>query len=104
MYSNPFIESNEYLTKSGYILYNMYTMIIHVTEFRKQLFQTLKRADAGEDITIIKNDTNKKYNLVPVKETPGKDIVKIARRMGKIGITTMSLQEMKKIFERRHDD
>ena len=78
-------------------------MIIQVTDFRKQLFQTLKRADAGEDITIIKNDTNRKYKLVPVK-TPKKDIVKIAKRMGKIGITTMSPQEMKKIFETRYED
>ncbi len=59
--------------------------------------------DAGEDITIIKKDTNKKYKIVPVKEAPKKDIVKLAKEMGEIGLKAPSLKKMKQIFESRYE-
>ena len=78
-------------------------MILHVTELRKQIFRVFKMVDAGEDVTIIKKDTNKRYKIVPVKEPPKKDIVKIAKEMGKIGFKAPSMRRMKKIFESRYD-
>lgn len=59
--------------------------------------------DEGQDITIIKKDSNKKYRIVPVKEPAKKDIMKIAKEMGDIGIKTMNPREMKKIFETRYE-
>lgn len=78
-------------------------MILHVTELRNQIFRVFKMVDAGEDITIIKRDTNKKYKIVPVKESTKKDRSKIVEEMGKIGIKTMSIGKMKKIFETRYE-
>lgn len=77
-------------------------MILHVTELRNQIFKVLKMVDAGENVTIIKKDTNKRYRIVPVKESK-KDIVKIAEEMGKIGFKAPSLKKMKRIFESRYE-
>lgn len=78
-------------------------MILHVTELRNQIFKVFKMVDAGEDVTIIKKDTNKRYKIVAVKEKAKRDIVKIAEEMGKIGLKSMSVKEMKKIFESRYE-
>ena len=79
-------------------------MIIYVTDFRKELFKIFKMVDEGEDVTIIKKDTNKRYKIVPVK-TPKKDIVKIAQQMGKIGLGlgSLSAKEIKKIIETKYE-
>lgn len=78
-------------------------MILHVTELRNQLFRVFKMVDAGEEVTIIKKDSNKRYKIIPVKELPQKDVVKIAKEMGEIGLKTMSPKQMKKIFETRYE-
>lgn len=78
-------------------------MILHVTELRNQIFRVFKMIDAGEDITIIKKDSNKKYRIVAVKEAVKPDIVEIAKEMGAIGIKTMTPREMKKILENRYE-
>lgn len=54
-------------------------------------------------MTIIKKDTNKRYKIVAVKEKAKRDIVKIAEEMGKIGLKSMSVKEMKKILETRYE-
>lgn len=84
-------------------MYTYVHMILHVTELRNQIFRVFKMVDAGEDVTIIKRDTNKKYKIVPVKESTKKDKSKIAQEMGEIGIKTMSIRRMKKIFETRYE-
>lgn len=78
-------------------------MNLHVTDFRKQIFKVLKKVDEGEEVTIIKKDSNKKYKIVPVKEPPKKDILKIAREMGEIGFKAPSMKKMKRIFESRYE-
>lgn len=78
-------------------------MILHMTELRNQIFKVFKMVDDGEDVTIIKKDTNRRYKIIPVKEKTKRDIVKIAEEMGKIGLKSMSVKEMKKIFESRYE-
>lgn len=78
-------------------------MILHVTELRNQIFRVFKMVDAGEDVTIIKKDSNKKYRIVPVKATSKPNIVEVAERMGNIGFNTPSLKKMKEIFEHRYE-
>ncbi len=78
-------------------------MNMHVTDVRNQIFKVLKMVDEGADITIIKKDSNKKYRIVPVKDSPKKDIMKIAKEMGEIGFKAPSMKEMKRIFESRYE-
>lgn len=78
-------------------------MNMHVTNFRNQIFKVLQSIDEGADVTIIKKDTNKRYKIVPVKGSPKKDIVKIAKEMGNIGFKAPSMKEMKRIFESRYE-
>jgi hypothetical protein len=78
-------------------------MVFHVTELRNQIFRIFKMVDAGEDVTIIKKDSNKRYRIVVVEELDKKDIVKIAEEMSKIGLKTKSPSEMKKTFEGRYE-
>jgi len=77
-------------------------MILQATDLRKQLFKVFKMIDNGEDITIIKRDSGKKYKIIPVKEDH-KDMAKIAKEMGEIGFKSPSIKEMKKIFESRYN-
>lgn len=78
-------------------------MILHVTELRHQIFRIFKMVDAGEDVTIIKKDSNKKYKIVAVEEDSKPDTIEIAKQMGEIGLKTMSPQEIKKIIETKYD-
>lgn len=78
-------------------------MLLHVTELRNQIFRVFKMIDAGEDITIIKKDSNKKYKIVAVKATPKPDMEEIAERMGNIGFKTLPPKRMKEIFENRYE-
>lgn len=78
-------------------------MNMHVTDLRNQIFKVLRMVDEGVEVTIIKKDSNKSYKIIPVKGPPKKDIMKIAKQMGDIGIKSMSPQEMKKIFETRYE-
>ena len=77
-------------------------MILQVTELRDQLFRVFKMVDAGEDITIVKKDSGKKYKIISVKERVT-DIEKVAKEMASIGVKCQSLLEMKKIFETRYE-
>lgn len=78
-------------------------MILHVTELRNQIFRVFKMIDSGEDVTIIKKDSNKRYKIIPLEETSKPDIEAVAKRMGSIGIKTQTSKEMKKIFEKRYE-
>ncbi|MBI2315183.1 hypothetical protein HYU93_03980 [Candidatus Daviesbacteria bacterium] len=78
-------------------------MILHVTELRNQIFKVFKMIDGGEEVTIIKKDSNKRYKIIPLEEGSKPDIETVAKRMGSIGIKTQSPGQMKKIFEKRYE-
>lgn len=78
-------------------------MILHMTELRNQIFRVFKMVDAGEDVTIIKKDSNKKYRIIPVKIDDTLDTERVAKEMASIGIKTLSPNEMKKVFESRYE-
>lgn len=78
-------------------------MILHVTELRNQIFRVFKMVDAGEEVTIIKKDSNKKYRIIPVKIDDNTDTERVAKEMAFIGIKTLSPKEMKKVFESRYE-
>ncbi len=78
-------------------------MIVPITQFRNNIFKMLQKVDSGEEIVVIKKDSNRKYKIIPIEDKPKKDIVAIAKEMGEIGFKAPSLDKMKKIFESRYD-
>lgn len=76
-----------------------------LTEARANIFKIFKMVEEGQDIIIIKKDTNKKFKVSLIDQEPKKDIVKIAQKMRQIGLNTGHLtpKQMKKIFESRLD-
>ncbi len=78
-------------------------MILHVTELRNQIFRVFKMIDSGEEVTIIKKDSNKRYKIIPLEETSKPDMETVAKKMGSIGIKTTNSKQMKKIFEKRYE-
>lgn len=61
--------------------------------------------DAGEEVTIIKKDSNKRYKIVSVKGTSKRDVIKIAEQMGKIGLGLGSLspKQLKRRIETKYE-
>ena len=84
-------------------MYTYVHMILHVTELRNQIFRVFKMVDAGEEVTIVKKDSNKRYKIIPVKESHRKDITKMAQEMSTIGIRTTLPKHMKKILQTRYE-
>lgn len=78
--------------------------VVTATEARTKLFDLLKRAENGEEVIIVKKDSNKRFRLESIKEAHQKDIVKIAKEMGEINFPFMSPQEIKKIVLTKYDE
>lgn len=80
-------------------------MILHVTELRNQIFKVFRLVDSGEEVTIIKKDSNRKYKIVPVTDASQPDIVKLAKEMGKIklGLGSLTPKQIKQTLETKYD-
>ncbi len=80
-------------------------MILHATELRAKLFHVFKLVDQGEEVTIVKKDSNKKYRIIPLDEGSKPDIAKVAQEMGeiKLGLGSLSPRQLKKILETKYD-
>lgn len=78
-------------------------MILHITELRNQIFRIFKMVDAGEDVTIVKKDSNKFYKIVPVREDAAVNKETIAKQMGNIGFSGLPPKEIKRILETRYE-
>jgi hypothetical protein len=79
-------------------------MIIPITQLRKQIFTIFRKIDTGEEVTIVKRDTGKRYKIIaaPPEE---KDLAEFAKKMAAVNLKpSFSPQEMKGIFESRYDD
>lgn len=77
--------------------------VVTATEARTNLFDLLKRAENGEDVIIVKRDSNKKFKLSAMKRED-KSIDKLLDEFAKIGLRTMPLGEMKRIISTRLDE
>lgn len=78
--------------------------VVTATQARANLFDLLKRAENGEEVIIVKKDSNKRFRLESIKEARQKDIVKIAKEMGEINFPFISPQEIKKIILTKYDE
>lgn len=77
------------------------TDIVHfsATEARQNFFELLQLAKEGKIVTIEKKDENIEFQLQKKVRQPRKDIVKIAKEMGKIGLKApTNPQDLKRII------
>lgn len=77
--------------------------VFNVSEARAKLFEIFNLVAVGKKIVIINSDTGKKFQIIPFEEKPKKDMGKLLKKAAKVGFTSMSPKEMKKIFETRLD-
>lgn len=77
--------------------------VVTATEARTNLFDLLKKAENGDEVIIVKRDSNKRYKIVAIAEKPKKNIAAILDEMGKIGFNAPSIKRMKEIFETRYE-
>lgn len=86
-------------------MYTMYSMTdtfhFSATEARQNFFELLRLAQKGNIVTIEKKNENITFELQQAKK-PRKDLAKLAKEMGKIGLKVVSLNEMQRILEESH--
>ncbi|MDQ3098394.1 MAG: hypothetical protein M3Q44_01475 [bacterium] len=74
------------------------------TQARQNFFELLRLAEAGEEPVITKSDSNTTFKIVKSeKKKPKKDIGKIIKKMGKIGLVVGTPEDIKKIITTMHD-
>lgn len=83
-------------------MYMLNQRVISATQARIKFFDLLKMAEEDKEVIIIKRDNNRRFKLIAVKESK-KNVEKLLKEMGNIGIESMSPKQMKKIFETRYD-
>ncbi len=66
-------------------------MTVTATEARKRWFELLKRAENGEEVIIYHTEMKKKFMLIAQLIKPDK--MEIVKRMGAIGLKSLSLKE-----------
>lgn len=74
------------------------------TEARQNFFAFIKRAEQGKDVFLKRSGVLMKVKLEKVNDKKEiKRKLKALRELNKIGLPTMSVKKMKKIFESRYD-
>lgn len=78
------------------------TKTFYVSEARSKLFEILRLVAKGEDIILYNKDTDLKYR-VTLHKAAKKNKKALLKKATKVNLTSMSPEEMKKIFESRLD-
>lgn len=79
-------------------------IIFTATEARQNFFELLRMAEEGKEPIVVKKDKNIRFKMTMIKEKKKeKNIDKILKEMGEIGLKTMSVKKMKKIILTLHD-
>lgn len=79
-------------------------IIFTATEARQNFFELLRMAEAGKEPIVTKKNNSVRFKMTIIKEKrKGKNINKILKEMGDIGLKTMPLKKMKKIILTLHD-
>ena len=74
------------------------------TEARQNFFQLLRMVELGKDITIVRpSNPETEIKLTVKKKNQKKDLVTIAKDMGKIGFPSMSVGKIRKIILSKND-
>lgn len=78
--------------------------VVTATEARANLFDLLNKAERGEEVIIVKKDSNKRFKLIKEKNNPKANKALIVKQMGGIDFPFMSPQEIKKVILTKYDE
>lgn len=79
-------------------------IVFTATEARQNFFELLRMAEEGKEPIVVKKDKNIRFKMTMIKEKrKEKNIDKILKEMGEIGLKTMPWKKMKKIILTLHD-
>ncbi len=79
-------------------------IVFTATEARQNFFELLRMAEKGKEPIVVKKDKNIRFKMTMIKEKKQKrNIDKILKEMGEIGLKTMPWKKMKKIILTLHD-
>lgn len=77
--------------------------VFTATEARQHFFNLLRLAEEGKELIVVNKNKKTRFKLTPIKEKKGKNINKILKEMGEIGLRSMPWRKMKKIILTLHD-
>lgn len=79
-------------------------IVFTATEARQNFFELLRMAEEGREPIVVRKDKNIKFKMTVIKKKKKeKNIDKILKEMGDIGLRTMPWKRMKKIILTLHD-
>ena len=79
-------------------------IVFTATEARQNFFELLRMVEEGKEPIVVKKDKNIRFKMTMIKEKrKEKNIDKILKEMGDIGLKTMPWKKMKKIILTLHD-
>lgn len=79
-------------------------IVFTATEARQNFFELLRMVEEGKEPIVVKKDKNIKFKMTMIKgKKKEKNIDKILKEMGDIGLKTMPWKKMKKIILTLHD-
>ncbi|MEK7634085.1 MAG: type II toxin-antitoxin system prevent-host-death family antitoxin [Patescibacteria group bacterium] len=79
-------------------------IVFTATEARQNFFELLRMAEEGKEPIVVKKANNIRFKMTMIKEKrKKKNIDKILKEMGEIGLKTMPWRKMKKIILTLHD-
>jgi hypothetical protein len=76
-------------------------MVTTATEARKNFFNLLKSVEAGQEVVIVKKDSNKWFKVSLVIEEQTDNKLSIAKQMSSINLTSKPPEEIKSIIEKK---
>lgn len=76
--------------------------IFTATEARQHFFDLLRMAEEGKEPIVIKKDTDSEFKIIR-NVFKRKDKMKIVKEMGRIGLKTLPMKQMKKILASTHE-
>lgn len=77
--------------------------LLNASDARKNFYQLLKQVAAGQEVFIENTDTGEKFQIVKTDPKPKADKLQLVEELGKVGLKTMPIEEMKPILNTTHD-
>lgn len=77
--------------------------VFTATEARQHFFDLLRMAEEGKEPIVVKKDTNSEFRIIKKAVKKRKDKMKIVEEMGRIGLKTLPIRQMKKILASTHE-
>lgn len=74
-----------------------------ITEARANIFKIFQMVAEGQEVIIIKKDSNERFKVSLIDQKPQKNRLAIAKSMAKSGFKSLPIEEMKKILNTRSD-